>query len=135
MLRLIGLAVLVGGGFLLLSRTNVVDVSGVKQKAIEAVNPSAKESRLLGEANDKLAEVKKALDNNPAGLGANEVKNLATTITETQMVINEASIQNEKGGVLASMGQLVSKFAGTASSSNSCIKWITPPRSCLRWGF
>ena len=122
MLRLIGLAVLVGGGFLLLSKTNVIDVSGVKQKAIEAVNPSVKESRLLGEANDKLAEVKKTLDNNPAGLGANEVKNLTTTIAETQMVINEASIQNEKGGVLASVGELVSKFTGTASSSNSCIK-------------
>lgn len=122
MLRLLGLAVLVGGGFLLLSKTNVVDVSGIKQKTIEAVNPSAKEDRLLNDATAKLTEIKKALDSGSTGLGANEVKNLATTITETQAIINEASIQNEKGGVLASVGQLVSKFTGTASSSNSCIK-------------
>lgn len=89
------LIVTIGGGFL------VNQLPSLRQKAIEIINPAAKEARILGELKENLASLESIIDE--AGSAKNQtetrnkIKNSQSLIAKSKDLLNQAVQINDAG--------------------------------------
>src|SRR3989344_1210693 len=96
------LLVAIGGGFL------INQVPSWKQKAIEVVNPSAKEARLLGELKTNLDELDKSLSSSGSEADA---KN-GELVSKSKKIVDEIAAANQKnsGIIKQQVGKIIDAF-------------------------
>jgi dynactin complex subunit len=87
----------------------------LKERAIEAINPAAKEARLLGELKANLDELGKSLDEtgeqkNPASI-KDGIRGSKKLLGESRALVEKISEINSKTGIIGSqIGKIIDAF-------------------------
>lgn len=107
---------------------NRPQVQEYKRQTIEAINPAAKERRLVGELKNNLANLELTLAKNPKNAaGSEEISSLLNSAKSTLQELQETSQKNDIGANLSNLIQKVVPLAATPSPT-----WLPPPARCIK---
>jgi len=119
------LAILILAGFAFFNKDKVADY---KRKAIETVNPSAKEKRLINELGASLIQLDNLLSDPSDQLSQERAsKEAKATLNSLKETLNELRNTNEKTDLGANISNLIQKII--PFNSDPSPTWL-PPTEC-----
>lgn len=117
MAKLIGVFILIAAALLFLNREKIEDY---KQRIIEAVNPAAKEGRLLGELESEI--------NNLEKVSPVDKQKFNTALGSAKATIQELKATNQKTDLGANLSNILQKISPFESKPSPT--WLPPSQAC-----
>ena len=123
MVRILGIAILIGAALVFFNHDKVTEF---KRNAIEAVNPAAKEKRLMREIEANLNKLDAILTDKNSSL--DRWKQIASTISSTKQTLTELQRTNEKLDLGANLSNLIQKIVPLTEKASPT--WAPPAKEC-----
>lgn len=118
MFRLFGLILLIGAAYFVVQKDKVEEF---KQKAIESINPAAKEKRLLGELSGNLSKFDQLI-------AQKDSSGLASALNQARGILEELKETNEKTDLGANLSNLIQKVVPLPAKPSPT--WLPSAKEC-----
>jgi DNA repair exonuclease SbcCD ATPase subunit len=110
----------------------VNQIPSLKERVIEAINPAAKEERLLGELKANLDEVEKSLEETAQQKGSDKIRekisNSKNLLEKSKNLLGEISKINQDTGIIGSqIGKIIDAFSDQTPYPADHLGSNTPP--------